>query len=98
MRIKKDASSWRAGGVLARDARHEKTPSEIAPHRSKKNTRRWCKGHVGREHTPVWRNYKSYGHWRMLVCTTCGKQLDHDFPPFTKTILTNLEHVRRVKS
>lgn len=65
---------------------------EIPKHRpKKKDTKRWCGGHVGREHTPKCMTYfeskgetrpymKFSKRWRLLVCTTCGKELDHWYP------------------
>lgn len=34
-RIKRDATSWKAGGVLRRDARHSNDTPEVAPYRKK---------------------------------------------------------------
>lgn len=68
---------------------------EISKHRSSKNTRRWCGGKKGREHTPECRDYGEaknmakdflgrqvdlYRGWKILICTTCGKELDTWFP------------------
>lgn len=36
---------------------------EVMPHKSKKNTRRWCKGKVGREHTPEIRHTGERNGW-----------------------------------
>jgi hypothetical protein len=53
---------------------------------AKKNTRRWCKGKVGREHQTEWR-WRYYlgspavsrkGCYR-LICSVCGKVLDYRF-------------------
>lgn len=48
----------------------------------RKDKRRWCKGHVGREHTPVRRRKRSWSTdlW-VLACTRCGKELDYWFEP-----------------
>jgi hypothetical protein len=43
---------------------------EILPHKSRKNTRRWCKGKVGREHSPVVQHQKERNGWRKAW--TCG--------------------------
>lgn len=43
----------------------------------KKNTKRWCRGVVGRPHKPEWQ--KAQWAWlrsRELVCTVCSKRLD----------------------
>ena len=52
----------------------------------KKDTKRWCGGHVGREHEPHWqptrfalmRDYEPP--WMDYVCAVCGKKLDHCWP------------------
>jgi hypothetical protein len=57
--------------------------SEVGKHRSSKNTRRWCKGVVGREHKPecVPHGEQSRGYdWRNWQCTACGKVLAHYWP------------------
>lgn len=52
---------------------------EVPRHRSRKNTRRWCKGVPGREHTPVCKRAKhSWAvrmNWFQYTCTKCGKVL-----------------------
>lgn len=55
----------------------------------KKDTKRWCKGHIGREHHPRWtkREYemnsggkrKIIWMWNEKVCQVCHKILDYDF-------------------
>jgi hypothetical protein len=63
--------------------------SEIPRHRSKKDTKQWCRGKPGVKHQLQCMAYRdlSYGaldtitaNWRILVCTECGKQLDHYYP------------------
>jgi len=62
--------------------------SELPPrHRSKKKTRKWCKGKVGISHEPAWVPSESYG-WLSVMrpnyeyehqvykCRNCGKILD----------------------
>src|SRR5271165_530401 len=74
--LKEDSSSYRASGVIVRDARHTHNgPSEPA-HRSSKNTRRWCKGKVGREHKLVTSLIvESYGFpYVVRHCSGCGKE------------------------
>lgn len=63
----------------------EKSPGQ----RRHKDKKRWCKGKVGVEHTPVCMPYKSQHpstvmrgtqmNWREYVCTKCGKVLDTYF-------------------
>ena len=72
-------SDWKIGAAARRDARHTKGPDEPAPHPAKKDKKRWCGGHVGREHTPVCMPAKltfAFKRARDLVCTTCGKILE----------------------
>ena len=79
-------SDWKERSIKRRDARHTKEPEIRPPGGSnKKNTKRWCKGKVGREHKPECRNYSNdvgnlFKGWRILVCTDCGKHLDYYFP------------------
>lgn len=69
-----------------RDVRSAKDPSVRPEGGSKRDTKRWCRGKVGVEHTPeckVYVDVKGYTgmmrnglkRWRLLVCTTCGKEL-----------------------
>ena len=50
---------------------------ETHPHRAKKDTKRWCKGVVGREHKPVLvkRDLGSLFHVEEKVCEVCNKRL-----------------------
>lgn len=64
----------------------EKIPSK------RKNRKRWCGGHAGREHITECRKYADakniyyhlnddwttsvYSGWYVLVCTKCGKEVD----------------------
>jgi len=53
---------------------------------AKKDKKRWCGGHEGREHTPVCMKDLAWDGWaarfkkpnthRLLSCTTCGKVLE----------------------
>lgn len=53
---------------------------EIPKHRSKKNTKKWCKGKEGREHQPIWEENKKYSIpqsiWLIYRCTQCNKEID----------------------
>jgi hypothetical protein len=84
MRLKEDSYSWRASGLLRRNARQDKPPDAHRPVAGKKDTRRWCKGVAGREHKPVCMPWRKFGtarvgsitdHWRLLACSVCGKEL-----------------------
>jgi hypothetical protein len=44
------AKSWLEG--YGEDQRENLIPEEPRPQRARKDTRHWCKGKVGREHTP----------------------------------------------
>lgn len=64
---------------------------EIMPHRSHKDTRRWCKGVPGREHKtdirrnragftcgrPSWSVHRDWWCWHERYCTVCEKVLVH---------------------
>lgn len=58
--------------------------------RKHKDKKRWCKGKEGVEHTGVCMPYRSkypdsvlngaFSRYRELVCTKCGKVIDHYYP------------------
>lgn len=88
-------SDWKKGAAARRDARNIKDPNDTPkPGASKKDTKKWCRGKVGVEHKPECRDYQDVknsfrGHalgdkmfqgWKLLICTTCGKELDHYYP------------------
>jgi hypothetical protein len=79
-------SDWKERSIKRRDVRRTKEPEIRPPGGSnKKNTKRWCKGKVGREHKPECRNYSDHlsafgGSWRILACAGCGKHLDYYYP------------------
>ena len=54
--------------------------SEVPKHKSKKNTRKWCKGKEGKEHKTVWEKNEKYSWsqslWLIYHCKECGKWLD----------------------
>lgn len=89
MRIKKDSDSWTAGGVINRDTRHDKSAVPEQPkHKPKrKDTKKWCRGRVGKEHKLEWKTYEEVKHsswcakgdsnWFILMCTVCNKQIEH---------------------
>ncbi len=53
MRIKEDSDSWRAGGILKRDFKHDHSEPAIKFH-SSKDTRKLCRGKVGIKHRVIW--------------------------------------------
>jgi len=90
-------SDYKKSSTDRRDTRNAKDgPEAPKPRASKKNTRKWCKGKVGVEHTPVCRDYREVKHsgdltfgerqvslyqgWKILMCSECGKELDYYYP------------------
>jgi hypothetical protein len=73
-------SDWRERANRRRDERHTAIPDDAPrPKPGSKNTKKWCKGKVGREHKPECRDGHIQG-WKNLVCTECGKHLDYYWP------------------
>ena len=69
-------SEWQENALERRDFRATKNGPEVAPHRSKKDTRRWCRGKVGREH--VWETRHDHSMWLAFCidrCAVCGKEV-----------------------
>lgn len=72
-------SEWKQGASARRDARATKDeqprdrmgrPEPQPQQRAKKDKKRWCKGHVGREHDPV--IVKQEGYWHDKPCSNDG--------------------------
>lgn len=89
-------SDWKKSAAARRDARHTKSDPRAKPEPTKKNTKKWCKGKVGREHVGVCRDFAEVKRlatdikgrpielckgWKVLVCDNCGKELDTYYPP-----------------
>lgn len=63
-------------------------PEGPAPHRSKKDTKRWCRGVVGREHIWIydeWRRMREFAQkhsivYSVEVCRVCRKEGRHVWP------------------
>lgn len=76
---------WKQSEINRRDSRSAKDPEVVKPIAGKKDTKRWCRGKVGREHITECRKGKelkcapSYcrEQWRILICKVCGKELDN---------------------
>jgi len=53
---------------------------EIPKHRSKKNTKKWCKGKEGKVHQPIWEKNDKYSWsqslWLVYRCKECGKEIN----------------------
>jgi hypothetical protein len=83
-----DKSSWRGRAVHRRNERQTKLPDIRPPSASKKDTKKWCRGKVGKPHKPVCVDYAAHKNaswprdgWKILVCSECKKELDHWWPP-----------------
>lgn len=73
-------SDYKESGIRRRDERHTATPDIRPPGGSKKNTKKWCRGVVGREHQPECRDDNRIKDWKVLTCSACGKHLDYYYP------------------
>ena len=73
-------SEWKEGSAQRRDRRHTKDDI-TTPHRSSKNTRKWCKGRVGVHHVTkevvIFTGFMEImgGVWCHEVCEVCGKNV-----------------------
>lgn len=78
MRLKEDNSNYKASNVKRKLVQ---TP-EASRHKSKKNTRRWCKGKVGTPHdfdiTKIQRLVGRFM-WIKWNCKNCGKMAQQIF-------------------
>ncbi len=85
-------NDYTQSGLDRRDERATKGPDdELSPGKlpaKKKDTKKWCKGKVGREHTLVCHKYNEVkarngrashnsatNTWRVLSCSVCGREL-----------------------
>jgi len=78
--ISKDGkSSYHVQGLVKRDKQHSHDGPEVTRPSGHKDTRKWCKGKVGREHKPEAVLIAGHGSIPQLVyaCKKCGKELDH---------------------
>ncbi len=74
---------WQESANRRRDERQTKVPIIRRPSGSRKDTKRWCRGVEGREHTPVCVPYKQdaiFKSWRNYTCSACGKVLATYWP------------------
>lgn len=87
-RLKKDHSGWHTSGLWLKYK--EPTVEEQQPrHKSKKNTREWCRGKKGQPHELIRVFYRTHGNGKYFdwgywngrlfkytetVCTNCGKR------------------------
>lgn len=83
-RVSQDSDSWKASGVQRRDARQIKDNPQVK-HPGKKDTKRWCKGKVGREHVLLTRSIQLGGsrEWGDEdYCKVCSKVVTQRWKPF----------------
>ena len=78
--LSEDDSSWKASGVRRRDFRHSHDGPEVSGPK-RKNTRKWCKGVVGREHSFVVTSVGRFGNHLIDKCEVCGKETSHRWDP-----------------
>ena len=82
------SSDTRARVIARKAERNTKTPEVSRPVAASKDTKRWCRGKVGREHQPKCfpRTHSILGDtgWRELRCEACGKCLAYWVPWFTE--------------
>lgn len=88
-----DKGGWWGEPIYRRDQRQTKVPDIRPPSGSRKNTKKWCRGKVGRAHKPACKPYNEVKNqrpchsdsWKVLECSECGKILDHWHPsPFRR--------------
>lgn len=92
-KISHGANTWSSEGLAKKYKAQENFDSGKIKHKSKKDTNKWCKGKVGREHELIrtfyrtWNNGKGYDWeyhdnklYKLLVtrCLTCGKEFWHN--------------------
>lgn len=79
-------SEWKEGAAERRDARATKDEIEQrVGNAKKKDTKRWCRGKVGKEHTSVvgkrhpnpCGQSRWFGCWHYEFCSVCGKNLQY---------------------
>lgn len=83
---------------------------EIPRHRGKKNTKRWCRGKVGKEHHPSWavdekfpttasRSARSLPPVLSFRCDNCGKVFERWFgmPAFDKSPMPKIGSTEPLK-
>ena len=64
-------------GKTVQELRANQT-QEVPKHSNKKNTKRWCKGVVGREHHLIWvKSRRHFSTTMVLLCDVCKKELDY---------------------
>lgn len=76
MRLKEDKKSWRVSAILKRDFKHDSSEPSRIRYRSKKDTKRWCRGKVGIEHDYRIKEKKKFldWSWETHVCSKCKRK------------------------
>ena len=82
--LSEDSDSWKAGGIINRDARHTHNGPE-APRYRKLKRRKTCKGGKPHAFTKMVKHYRGWsdstdGGWDVMACEICGKQKWVDCP------------------
>lgn len=80
-RLKRDHSGWRTSGLWLKY--QTPTVNEVQKHKTKKDTRRWCRGKTGVEHD--WHRYQNkrydweidgwFDPWIRIECQSCKKKM-----------------------
>jgi hypothetical protein len=86
-------SDWKENSNKRKDERNTKNPEVPQKAKaSKKDTKKWCAGKMGREHTLEVKSFKDskgwrthFSNWWLLYCSKCGKEVD----TYTPSWLTN---------
>jgi hypothetical protein len=89
MRLKEDKSSWKAGGIIAKDVRNTKDEPKQRPHHKKKNTKDWCRGREGKPHEPsAWLQENGYygAYQHTIRCLKCNKILNQRWKSFFRNL------------
>jgi len=75
MRLKEDNRSWRAGGIIKRDYRHDHS-DDLRYYHIHKSTRKWCKGVKGQKHNYEKKIKEFIGNYQIDIekCSRCGKE------------------------
>ena len=76
MRLKEDRSSWHSHAIKKRDFKHDHSDLPIS-FKSHKNTKKWCRGKVGLQHSVSWHTEIGFfgDNYKVGKCTNCGKHM-----------------------
>ena len=82
MSKEKDKDSWKARSVKRKDFRHTHGDPEVASKgkSKKKDTKKWCRGKIGVDHTYEWIDRGNYRFgYKIEICSNCGRHGRYDF-------------------